>query len=208
MTPNAPRHRPRRQCFTVAFADEGDAIDVLRLLVVDERAARPWSCWRLDRTADGRLAAHFVAGPHGVRAMRRRLAGIAVDVVVSIPLVPDDEGAAAQLTALLEQAASDFALHVVSRVPPGDGRRRAIGEVSEHLLRRCSGLDAAPTSTAELRRCVAHMGRDSTITGSLGAFLHVCNEAISATHPHVERRALGDLIDALATANDRRLGLA
>ena len=200
--------RDDRQQFDIHFRSEAQAIETLRGLVSRRECRQTWSSWRFDRSRDGHLAARFVASPLGVRTIRRQLARSSADVVVSLPRAAVEREAPAQLTALLEQAASDFVLHVVSNIPEGDGRRGVICSVSGQLLRRCTGLDGDATSAAELRACFRRLGDDAAIAGSLGAYLSVCSEAVGAMREHIATNEIASLIEAHASANDRRLGVA
>ena len=197
-----------RQQFDIHFRSEAQAIETLRVLVSRHDRHQRWFSWRFDRNVDGRVAARFVASPAGVRAMRRQLAIATADVVISLPRAAVGREAPARLTDLLEQAASDFVLYVVSSIPEGDCRRGVIRSVSGQLLRRCTGLDGGTTSVAELRACFRKLGSDAAIAGSLGAYLSVCSEAVGAMREHLGTNEIANLIEAHASANDRRLGVA
>lgn len=197
-----------RQQFDVSFLSEAQAIETLSSLVVKRHFRKVWTSWRFDRSIDGRLAARFVASPGGLRSIRRQLAESAADVVVSLPRAVNEPKESDKLTELLEQAASDFVLYVVSCIPEGDRRRAVIRTVSDQLLRRCTGLYGGATQAEELTACFRRLGPDPAIAGSLGAYLHVCSEAVAVMRTHLGARELVSLIDAHASANERRWGVA
>ena len=197
-----------RQQFDIIFLSEAQAIDTLSGLVVKRHFRRVWTSWCFDRSIDGRLAARFVASPGGVRSIRRQIAQSAADVVVSLPRAVNESKDSDKLTELLEQAASDFVLYVVSCIPEGDHRRAVIRTISDQLLRRCTGLYGGVTHAEELTACFRRLGPEPAIAGSLGAYLHVCSEAVAVMRRHLGATELVSLIDAHASANERRWGVA
>ena len=210
-----------RQCVSVHGRAERDVARVLLELATDARLSAGWRCWRFDRDSSGAITASFDVSPLLAGGLRRRAMRMdACGIVVHLPTrIASEFGPSDLLASVLEQAGSDFSIHVLRHVGSKD-KREDICTVLDHLAFYACGAPGAYHSSAADAATVDvvfdALSSDPLISAPFGAYLLTLARAIEAVrsdladdvvrhnvarHVAATRRRLGDVEYAMASAS-------
>lgn len=205
-----------RQCVSLHGRAESEAAQELFELAGDARLSAGWRCWRFDREASGVITASFDVSPRVAGGLRRRALRICSGgIVVHLPRsIAPGFGPADLLASILEQAGSDFSIHVLRHVGSAsardDIRRDDICAVLDHLAwYACGAPDADDSAGADPARIDAlfhGLSNDPLISRPFGAYLLTLARAIEAVRNDLDERTVRANVASHVAAARRRLG--